>query len=398
MISINPEWGYTNNTSSRDLRFDWMRGYAVIMMIIDHLGPSSFLHIFTGGDRFYTSGAEIFIVISGLITGIVYANLLRRENMKAVIYKAWKRAWKIYLLVIALSALIVLYGLYVNSSWSTQLPPKLSWLFVFKVITLQRTFDFVDIPLIYVFLLFVMPLGLYLLQRCKTWLLITLSVLLWLSYQFTNLDAFIPPIVHHNGVFKFQTWQLLFFTALTIGYHRDAITHWLATIKRPIMISYFTVLAVTVAVMVFVFLVRFVEPTQTISTSITEHKSIIDALFSKKMMGLGRILATAIMFQFVFATITFYWKYIIRFTSFLPLFGQNSLYAYTLHILLIMGFYLFFPYISDSKDYGITLNTAYQLIAVIAVYLMIKYKAFFQSSATKIWIYTTGLMRNFRQA
>ncbi len=378
-VIFNKEWRYANNTnSSRDLRFDWMRGYAVMVMIIDHLGTTSYLHIFTGGNRFYISAAEIFVLISGIITGVIYGNLLRRENMKAVIKKAWMRAWTIYKLIMGLTLIIVPFGMYFDSPWTTQLPPKLSWLFVFKIITLQRTFDFVDIPLLYIFLLLVTPAALYLLNSRKTWLLITLSWLLWLVYQFGPVNLFIPPIVKHNGVFQFQTWQLLFFMALTIGYHREAIIQRLATLNRTVLKTYLLILAAIVGTMVFVFLLRFVEPSQTLSASITENRSIIDSVFSKKYLGVGRLLAISLIFQFIFAFLTVYWKPIIRFTSWLLPLGQNSLYAYTLHVLLIMAFHLLILQLPAYTSYEKIFNTTYQFLAVMAVYLMIKFKLFFR--------------------
>ena len=54
---------------SRDLRVDFLRGFAVLAMVVDHLGGPSWLYALTGGNRFYTSAAEGFILISGLLGG-----------------------------------------------------------------------------------------------------------------------------------------------------------------------------------------------------------------------------------------------------------------------------------------------------------------------------------------
>src|SRR5689334_4420342 len=45
-------WRYAGG--KRDLRFDLLRGFAVIAMVTDHIGGDrSFLYLLTGGDRFF---------------------------------------------------------------------------------------------------------------------------------------------------------------------------------------------------------------------------------------------------------------------------------------------------------------------------------------------------------
>src|SRR5574337_982851 len=65
------DWSYPA-FERRDLRLDLLRGFAVVVMIVDHLGGASWLYLVTGGNNFYVSGAEAFIFISGLVVGMVY--------------------------------------------------------------------------------------------------------------------------------------------------------------------------------------------------------------------------------------------------------------------------------------------------------------------------------------
>ena len=60
-----PTW----RSHGRDLRIDLLRGYFVVAMIIDHVRGQSPLYLLTGGNRFYTSAAEGFILTSGLVAG-----------------------------------------------------------------------------------------------------------------------------------------------------------------------------------------------------------------------------------------------------------------------------------------------------------------------------------------
>src|SRR6266545_2417088 len=48
------EWRYRAE-SARDLRLDWMRGFAVFVMVVDHLGSASWVYVITGGNTFLTS-------------------------------------------------------------------------------------------------------------------------------------------------------------------------------------------------------------------------------------------------------------------------------------------------------------------------------------------------------
>lgn len=70
-------WGpYVPSEAGRDLRIDLLRGFCVLAMIVDHIAGPSLLYGITGGNRFYTSAAEAFIFISGLVMGLVSRRLI----------------------------------------------------------------------------------------------------------------------------------------------------------------------------------------------------------------------------------------------------------------------------------------------------------------------------------
>jgi hypothetical protein len=50
-------WAYDTG-AKRDLRIDFLRGAAMVGMIVDHTGgDSSWLYVLTGGNRFFVSAA-----------------------------------------------------------------------------------------------------------------------------------------------------------------------------------------------------------------------------------------------------------------------------------------------------------------------------------------------------
>ena len=60
----------------RDLRIDWLRGLAMTCVIVNHSKLSSLLSWFSY-ERFWTvTAAEVFVVLSGVVLGMVYARKL----------------------------------------------------------------------------------------------------------------------------------------------------------------------------------------------------------------------------------------------------------------------------------------------------------------------------------
>jgi hypothetical protein len=77
---------------TRDLRLDFLRGFAVVAMVVDHMGDHSWLHAITLGDNFYTSAAEGFVVLSGLLAGMTYRLTFQRYGLAYAVRKALRRA------------------------------------------------------------------------------------------------------------------------------------------------------------------------------------------------------------------------------------------------------------------------------------------------------------------
>ena len=158
-----PGWRYAAE-SKRDLRLDFLRGFAVFAMVVDHLGGASWLYALTGGNRFLVSAAEGFVFISGVVAGIVYGNRVRAAGWRAAAPKLLLRAWTLYTLAVWLAIstalLAALFGLPGGSAVAED-PAR----FVLEVLALRRTFYLVDVMLLYAFLMLLAPLALGLLAR-----------------------------------------------------------------------------------------------------------------------------------------------------------------------------------------------------------------------------------------
>ncbi len=376
MELINPAWQY-KYIASRDLRFDWLRGYAVLIMLVDHIGSPSWLYIFTGGDRFYVSAAEAFVFISGFIVGVVYGGVFQRETFQAVWQKAWKRAWTLYKLTLVLYLFILIWSSFFPSPWQAQLPESISVPLISSVLLLEQTFDFVDIPLVYTVLMLLAPFALYLLHAQKGWLLLLISGSLWLVYQIPGFAQLLPLLPNSDSL-NVQTWQLLFFTAMFLGYHRESVSRFFSGLPKPITSAYLKIVNLLTVILLAIFIVRFLEPSQTISASISENRGLVDVLFDKKMLAVGRLIAAFFIFQYAFWAVTYYWKPLQRVTSWFIPFGQNSLYAYTVHLAWIAVYGVLTVYLPSSPFSSSGVSFLAQILAIICTYWMIQKKVLFQ--------------------
>src|SRR5204862_5881584 len=107
MSGAPTQLGEQKTAAGRDERLDLLRGVAVIAMVVDHVGGASFLYALSGGNRFYTSAAEGFIFISGLVMGLVYQRLIERDGLGAPLRRAIERAVTLYLVTITLTLLFI---------------------------------------------------------------------------------------------------------------------------------------------------------------------------------------------------------------------------------------------------------------------------------------------------
>jgi len=188
----------------RDLRLDFLRGFCAVAMIVDHIGGPSWLYAVTGGNRFFTSAAEGFIFISGLVVGIAYRGLIARDGLGAALRRVLERAAQLYLLAVGLTLVFLPVSEALGLRWAQSVDLGDPAAFVVSVLTLHRTYYVVDIPLLYALLLAVTPLVLILLSQGYTPVVLALSWALWAAYQFFPEQADVPWQIAGNYAFHFS--------------------------------------------------------------------------------------------------------------------------------------------------------------------------------------------------
>jgi enterochelin esterase-like enzyme len=312
-------------SGKRDLRIDLLRGFCVFVMIVDHVGgESSWLYVFTGGNRFFVSAAEGFVLLSGLSMGMVHANLIRRSGARAMLAKVAGRAWFLYALTVALTILFAAASAALGTPWAAAATPAPNEMtFALEVITFHRSYSLTDVLVLYTLLVLAAGPLLWLMSRGWTLAVLTLSFAAWTLAQ-VSLDL-VPrawPIV--DGGFPFSAWQLLFVVGLALGYHRQR----LETFLRPSRLIAVGVAAIIALVAVNAIATHYVAG--------WVGANVQDLLFDKNDARVGRVLALLGAASLLYAAVTLAWRPARRWVGWLlmPL-GTRSLFAYGVQLFVV---------------------------------------------------------------
>ena len=316
--------------SQRDLRLDLLRGYAVFVMVVNHIGGEhSWLYPITGGNQFYISAAEAFVFISGLVMGIIYRRIAGRQGLRAVLFKSLGRARTLYLQTVGLTLLFAAASVVFQAPWQTDAPPQglASWLW--SVLTLRQAYYLTDVLLLYTFLVAAAGPLLVLMARGFTPLVLLLSWGLWAVWQRNPGGLELPWAVTNNTVFPVTAWQVLFITALALGFHREALARVLGRIPRLLVL-----VGCGLALAWFIQLYR----TELAFFGGSPYRDLVIAhLYVKPNVGLGRLLVFGLVFSFAFALVSLGGRAVMRALGWLLLpLGQHALLAYGLHLFVIL--------------------------------------------------------------
>ncbi|MFN8513163.1 MAG: OpgC domain-containing protein [Chloroflexia bacterium] len=320
-------WRYSG--TGRDLRLDLLRGFAVFAMIADHIGGDpSWLYRLTGGDRFFTTAAEGFVFISGLVFGIVYAGVLARQGLAEGMMKALRRAGVLYLLTVVLTLATAAAAVRFQLYWAPQDVTRATLRdFVLSVVTLHRTFYMTDVLLLYTLLLVCAAASLVFFATGRTWMVLATSWGLWALWQLDYRYASFVWGIQGNDIFHLVPWQLLFFTGLAIGYHRVALARRFGWAVGPWSLAISGGLFAWLIVLFRTNLAGFPG---------ANNPRVVEWFTYKPNVGPGRVFAFAVVAIFAISLTTTLWRPLARATSWLLLpLGQHALFAYSIHLFIL---------------------------------------------------------------
>lgn len=225
-VTIRQSWRYTE-TSKRDLRLDFLRGFAILVLIVDHVVVAdSWFYRISGNAEFIISAAELFYAISGVVIGIVAS----RQAEAVAIRRSLRRAWELYLAAISIALFFLAVAWLTDlrmwdHAWRDLDVSLNSYVFTarsLQVLTLESGFNGSEILIQYVVYMLLAPLAILACADGKAWLVI-LSALLVYAISWLNPSATVTSIA---SAFSLHRWQPLFFIGLVIGYHRSELSRW----------------------------------------------------------------------------------------------------------------------------------------------------------------------------
>jgi hypothetical protein len=87
---------FGGTAGKRDVRIDFLRGLAMTCVIVNHSKLSSLLSWFSYERFWVVTAAEVFVVLSGVVLGMVYGRRLARDGWEAVVRGLGRRALLLY--------------------------------------------------------------------------------------------------------------------------------------------------------------------------------------------------------------------------------------------------------------------------------------------------------------
>lgn len=331
--------------------FDLLRGYYLSTIIVDHMGKFPSLYdLLTQKGLGWTSAAEGFFFLSGLVIGLVRGNLVKQDKFTEAWKKIWQRALELYLWSVGLTLGFTAWAEALNYRTGVKggyLEATGTLTMVKDAFLLHYSYGWTDYLPHYAIFLFWTPLALYLLRRSKWWVVPVLSLSLWFV-RGTNFNL---------------AWQLLFFGGMSVGYFYDTTYAWyqrLAPLRERIIRWSITAAALATFVLSDLQLRNYIP---------APSERELD-LLNKLTLGTMRLGVFLLWFVALYLFFDRYQKQIQRTLGWflLPL-GQNSLYTYIASSVLI--FFLDLYLVQDS--YGLIFNLTLDTSIFLLVWVSIKY-------------------------
>jgi len=351
-----------------------MRGYFLISISLSHLYlfPNG-LDWWSARGELYITAAEGFFFISGIVLGIVRGAKLIHRPLPDVVKLLLKRGLQLYLTSIILVVTFTLIGW-----WFFMDNPGLKYGIIspttgfldmlWQTITLRYFYGWTDYLRLYAIFLFVAPLAMWLLRKGWWYIVMALSVGVWLL--FPN-DPSIPDTAQE--LFQPLSWQLIFFIGMTIGFYwKDIFARWqrlAPRVKKIIKMSVISLALATLLINVYLVFGKNIVDAQTAVYLNDIRYGLYINFFDKEQLPIARLLMFGLWFLASFFIIRRFELLIVKKIGWLLLpFGINSLYVYTVHAFLIFFIHLW------VKPGNILFNFIVTVIIIALIWLAVRYK------------------------
>jgi hypothetical protein len=343
------------------------------------------------------SSAEVFILLAGVVTGMVYGKKLKSEGLPACTIKLLRRAWTLYKIAIIVAGSMALLRLVpgldttavtsftdpvTGQAYSLYPPIEAGFLTnLLYVLVLAASPHQFQIVGLYVVLFLFTPILFWAILHGRAWLLLLCS---WGLYLLNFLTPEATPgvaqlrltVCQFEYGFPILAWQLLFVHGVVIGYYKKQVLAFFAT---PVGVG---VCALSILCWLGLLWFSLNHPLSQLPDWATLHTIAPDTFnrlystyFLKYKLGPGRVFNLAVFMVTAFVVLTFAWKPIHKALGwlFIPL-GQESMYVFFVHIYLII-------LVANSPLpalQSVWTNTAIHAGALLLCWLMVRKKFLFR--------------------
>lgn len=332
----------------RDGRIDFIRGWVMLVLVIVHTEVFSLWNLLVWERVGMISGGEGFVVLAGLVLGMVSKQRMARKGWGEAASRLLDRSLQLYrvhftmiLLIGVMAALVGAKHLHEITSFTDRgsgnnyllYPAKANifqWLAA--VATLKMGPHQVQILGLYVCLMAVCPLLIYALSKGRAGALLGLS---WVLYCSNLVSPKMPTGAQFEYAFPLLTWQLLFVHGLVAGHYFHEIQAWFYTRWGKV------VFGVCVAVALFFFLVAQSTPNRFLPEWArfdlwTDLYLKVRRYADKNTLGPLRLINYAAFLVVLYAILTRWWPFLQRTLGwFLVPFGSATLYVFIIHVFVV---------------------------------------------------------------
>ncbi|EAQ4583767.1 OpgC protein [Salmonella enterica subsp. enterica] len=379
------DWRYCL-AGARDLRIDFMRGIALVMMVVAHTEVMSIFNIFTWERFGLTTGAEGFVILSGFMLGMLNRVRLQKAVLLTISWGLYLRAWKIYQVNIIIIISFLLLGnlpfinvfevthftdRYAGTTWSLYpVTPQIKETWFNIVLYLQIGPHQTQILGLYIFLLLLGPLFLGMLQQGKVYWLLGLSLLVYGCWQ--RWPVRVTPS-EFEFAFPLLAWQFIFVLGMSCGWYKEELLSFARTPPGKVAVATLVVVALILGFVAQNHTNPFMPPALLLHIiPPAEFNAFYHTWAAKNGLGPIRVLNDISLMVAVYLLLTWCWQPLYRLAGwFLIPLGQRSLYTFILHVYVVLAVSQFATFDLWRQDWVV--NTLIHAVALGVLWLMAKY-------------------------
>ncbi len=335
--------------TTRLVTLDYLRGFFITVIIIDHLWrwPNLFQYV-TGRGELWVSAAEGFVIISGLLVGYVHGFKKRHQPLLPIAKKLSLRGIMLFAWMVITTLTLVWATWYLPMKGNMAYIPveKDNWNLLWQnMIHLDYVHSLTHFLYLYAIFLVISPFAIWLLRRSWWWIIVIASGVLW----------------WHGLVFdtEWQQWQVVFFIPAIIGYYLDSILIFIRSLQ-PRLRHLVRIAPILVMFTTFMWSMQVVFA--------YEPGVYDDLVFSRDPLSLSSIALSFVWFAGLLSLFQYLLPWLKKTASWiLPVFGERSLTAYILHTVPLVACQLLLV-----NTTGLWINTFITTLCILITWLLLK--------------------------